>query len=103
MKFKEFDIEIPEVLDRLGFADDSWHNDSAARATLKLPNGSVLVAWVAEFYPKDREFPEGPRFGLQIMVDEDSYGDPRRTVTVGDYDDEEEFSRVVEKLVSCFR
>ena len=41
MKFKEFDIEIPEVLDRLGFADDSWHNDVAAKAVLTLPTGSI--------------------------------------------------------------
>lgn len=102
MKFKEFDIEIPEVLERLDFADDSWHNDVTAKAVLRLPGGSILVAWVAQEDPEQREHAAAPRFSLEIVVDEDAYGDPRRTVVVGDFEEEEEFSRTVEKLVSSF-
>jgi hypothetical protein len=103
MKFNEFpNIQIPDCLIRLGFSDESWHNDSAARATKKMPSGAILVAWVAEENPEDREFPEGPHFGIQLMVDEDSYGDSSKTISVADFESEKAFEIALIKLISVF-
>ena len=103
MNFNDYpNIQIPECLIRLGFQDESWHNDSAARATLKMPSGSILVAWVAQEKPEDREFTDGPRFGIQILVDEDSYGNMEKTVSVADFESEKAFEIALIKLISVF-
>ncbi len=104
MKFKQYpNITIPSVLIRLGFEDESWKNDSAARATKRLPNGSIAVAWVAEENPEDRECEYGPRFGIELMVDEDSYGDMTKTISVANFESEYDFDNAIVKFVSSFK
>lgn len=100
MRFREFPtIEFLWILQRLGFSDRSWHNDSAARAELTLPSGSILVAWVAQKDPDQREFVSGPRFGIQIRV---GHLLGVAVILVANFEDEKEFSDTLEKLVSCF-
>jgi hypothetical protein len=52
------DIVFPQWLRDLGFEDESWKNDAAARATKRLPNRHIISVWVDYDDPSDREFPE---------------------------------------------
>lgn len=102
MQFKDYpDITIPQCLIDLKFNDESWRDDSAARATLKLPNGAILVAWV-DYAEEDKREMYGARFGIQLMVSEDSYGIGEQNLSVKDTDDEAEFEATILKLISCF-
>lgn len=103
LKFKEFDIEIPSVLSELGFEDDSWHNDVSSKATRVLRGGSVIVVWVSDKNRDNREYAESPRFIVEILASEDSFGVPRETIHVADAEEEEELRAVLTKLLECFR
>lgn len=62
-RFKDYPAPFPACLRRMGFVDQSWHNDAAGRAVLDLPDGKCVVVWCAEKKPSEREFPDWKRFG----------------------------------------
>lgn len=98
-KFREHDIEFPQCLIDWGFEDESWHNDEAARATKKLrpqdgKYSPILSVWVNYDDPSCRQ--NIHKYGIQLLVNEEAYGNPDCTIWVGDYDDLQE---VVEKVL----
>jgi hypothetical protein len=62
------DVTIPD-----GYVDHSWHNDACPRFEKQLPDGNYLVLWVNYADPKDRDYPNFPRFMLDLHNFEFSY------------------------------
>jgi hypothetical protein len=61
--FKDYPAPFPRALRRLGFKDESWHNDARGRAVKNVSGGRVAVVWCGEVEPRRREFgPESKRF-----------------------------------------
>lgn len=70
-QFRDFpDIEIPDWAVTLGFTDRSWGNDAAARMERPWYHGTVLMLWVSDKDPAQREQPDYPRFDLVIFSDD---------------------------------
>lgn len=69
VNFKEYDYEIPAWLnDPSKFQDVSWHNDACARMARIMPDGNPyeINVWVQQPEVKDREYPEQPRFWVDV-------------------------------------
>lgn len=62
-EFPSFGV-MPEVADLIarGYTDESWHNDSAP--TFIAPDLKTRV-WIEHADPAQREYPDGPRFGVE--------------------------------------
>lgn len=86
-RFNDYDLEIPKFALDLGFIDQSWHNDAAAHMSK-----GRLHLWVAEVDPEQREYPQAPRFTLEISESAEDYGYP---VTLLRTDSEEQISTAI--------
>jgi len=81
--FKEHpDVAIPSWLSRLGFTDQSWHNDAMPKMELTLATGHrdnglrfslTLVVWVNYDDPGRREI--GPKWMVEVTMDHQSTED----------------------------
>ncbi len=62
MKFKDFyDVEYPDILAELGFADESYHNDCAGHLHNEKLNLSI---WVCDEKRENREHEGYDRYSL---------------------------------------
>jgi hypothetical protein len=72
------DCAFPVELQRMGFTDQSWHNDACAKAGLFLREGDYekdfVTVWCAEEKPEDREFPGSLRYMMDIVLEDDDHG-----------------------------
>lgn len=102
MKFQQKPhIEIPQWALDLGFEDESWKNDGAARLTKTLPNGQVLVIWVAENDPKDRDNDLiTDKYMIEIMKDHDAYGDVDGVMFLGSAPTDAEAEKIVRSALN---
>lgn len=76
-------IPFPAWLRKLGFEDNSYGNDFAARATFKRADGFVVYVWCAEPKPYEegsadlsRREPDQPRYSVHIADSEDEMCSP---------------------------
>lgn len=59
-EFPDYPVaDMPTLPDT--FSDTSWHNDTCPSFT---SDALGLIVWIDYSNPDDREFPDGPRFGL---------------------------------------
>lgn len=90
-RFNDYDIEVPQFALDLGFIDQSWHNDAAAHMSK-----GRLHLWISEVDPNEREFPQAPRFTLQLSGDEEGLSDNPEDLL--QTDSEEEIIKLVRHL-----
>src|SRR5690606_32020649 len=77
--FKDFHGEMyPKAVERYGFKDTSWHNDSMGRLALDYPGGRISI-WVDHENPTHREH-AGPRF----VIDRESGAGWEEEIWAGD-------------------
>ena len=59
----------PQVSDLLRdglMTDESWQNNTLAHFERVLADGKILILWIAEEHPKEREYESVPRYTVQI-------------------------------------
>ena len=95
-----YKTEFPDYDDELhfeGFTDTSWHNDMCPSFHYDLGHGVGIRVW-ADYKDKARqEVPEWPRFGIDIMQDDECIDHP-----VLCSDDLQEILEKVEQLKKDF-
>lgn len=71
------DIAVPAWMDELGFTDQSWHNDTCARAVLWIDEEKHLgvCVWVERERPEDREWSEFSRYSVEALLCESHWCD----------------------------
>jgi hypothetical protein len=102
MHYKEFPkIEIPDFLQ--DWRDLSWHNDVNPMSVLYLTSDEeqdYIVCWVAELNRADREYPDTPRFAVQVVGGPDDFGTGQGYVCHSDSEDE--VRAVIARAVEAF-
>jgi hypothetical protein len=98
--FAEFaDLMVPPFAITLGFSDQSWHNDAAARMEKTLPDGRVFTLWVD--YP-DREQRECnfARYTLYVgPVDADGCDTDEHELVI-ESEHEQDVTRAIERVLA---
>jgi hypothetical protein len=76
LRFREYqNIAIPAVCQGEPWTDESWHNDSCARAERPVVAGQdaeypKLRLWVEADDEAEREYEDAPKFMLTLVADE---------------------------------
>jgi hypothetical protein len=84
------------VLDGL-MTDESWHDHAAAHFERVMSNGNVLLLWIAEEYPDEREDELMPRYAVEFAGKEGTAEAEKRQVLATE--DTEEACRFVRQLI----